>query len=81
MRVKENMTYYECVKQVGLIKKDYVSFMHFFNEEEEDKWYYYQKMREIKKEIYSLKFEEWKKDKLWEYMNDDVTFLDLLSFL
>ena len=26
-------------------------------------------MRNIRNSIYALKFEDWKKDKIWEYMN------------
>lgn len=27
---------------------------------------------EIKNAIYSLNFEEWKKDRIWEYLNHDI---------
>ena len=35
---------------------------------------------ECKFKIYSLQFEVWKKDKLWEYINDDVELELLESF-
>lgn len=29
---------------------------------------------EIKNAIYSLNFEEWKKDRIWEYLNHDIDY-------
>ena len=31
-------------------------------------------IRKFKKDIYALKFEEWKKDKIWDYLNDNIEF-------
>lgn len=35
---------------------------------------------EIKNAIYSLNFEEWKKDRIWEYLNHDIDFAILQNF-
>ena len=35
---------------------------------------------EVKQSIYSLNFEEWKKDRIWEYMNHDIAFGILQNF-
>lgn len=35
---------------------------------------------EIKNTIYSLNFETWKKDRIWEYLNHDIDFAILQNF-
>jgi len=35
---------------------------------------------EIKNAIYSLNFEYWKKDRIWEYLNNDLSFAILQNF-
>lgn len=35
---------------------------------------------EIKNAIYSLNFEYWKKDRIWEYLNHDLSFAILQNF-
>lgn len=29
-------------------------------------------VRKFKKDIYNLKFEEWKRDRVWDYLNDNI---------
>lgn len=35
---------------------------------------------EVKQSIYSLNFEYWKKDRIWEYLNHDIDFAILQNF-
>jgi len=38
----------------------------------------------IKRQVYSVKVSEkdyWKKDKLWEYLNNDIEYLELWKFI
>lgn len=35
-------------------------------------------IRETRNSIYELPYDEWKKDKLWEYMNDDVDYIAIM---
>lgn len=80
MNVYENMTYKESVLLVDLIKQDYEALTLFFDTSDNRKELLRQKYS-IKKQIYSLNFEEWKKDKLWEYINDDVEYSQLWRFI
>ena len=38
-------------------------------------------IRKFKKDIYSLHFEEWKKDRIWDYLNDNIEYELLQKFL
>lgn len=35
---------------------------------------------QFKQSIYSLPFETWKKDRIWEYLNHDIAFAILQNF-
>ncbi len=80
MQVNQSWNYKESLYYIEYIKRDYeyimLSFSVFGGNNE-----VIQKIRQIKKDIYNLDFEEWKKDKLWEFMNNDVTYNELWSFI
>ena len=69
-------TFKQVVNNLLLIKDDYVralsSFLWYETKERN------QFMRECKTKIYSLTFEVWKCDRLWEYLNDNIEF-DIFS--
>lgn len=71
--VNENWTFKECIRKVRTLKTQYqgvlMSFYFLKNPQQEERF-----IRETRKEIYSLQFDEWKKDKIWEYMNDDIEY-------
>jgi len=79
-KVNRDWNYKESLVPIVKIKKHYedimLSFSVFGGNNNVIK-----SIREIKDEIYSLKFEEWKRDKLWEYLNDDITYVDLWFFV
>lgn len=59
-----NITFKEIVKNCEELKLRYTeSLTPFFN---------IKKIRLWKSAIYSLKMEEWKKDRIWEYLNGDI---------
>lgn len=65
--VDNNWTFEEAVNNIKTLKTQYekvlASFSYFeFKKELEFK-------KNVKRSIYNLKMSEWKKDKLWEYMN------------
>ena len=68
----EKMTFRQFVENCEALKSQYEEVLSpFFN---------VQLVRCWKKMIYGLNIEEWKKDRLWEYLNDDVP-IDLLKKL
>lgn len=78
--VNSNWTYKESLFFIDIIKKEYEGVMLSFsilggNSKQ------YEKAYQIKKDIYSLNFEEWQKDKLWEYLNDDIEYMTLWQFI
>ena len=73
-------TYKESILLINGIKDHYEYLMLFFDASN-NKVKILEEMREIKKKIYDLKFEEWKRDKLWEYINDDIEYSDLWNFV
>lgn len=84
MEINQKWNYKECLKFITSVKDDYVGFLHsFYNAESKsrNKKLFYGKAREIKKQIYSLEFEEWRKDKLWEYLNGDIPYEELYWFI
>ena len=83
MQINQNWSYKECLYFISSIKQNYEGIMSSFcvyggNRE------YFEKVRIIKKQIYDLDFgkkDNWKKDKLWEYLNNDIKYTDLIHFL
>ena len=78
--VNNNWNYKECLYFIGDIKNHYEDILRSFSiyGKNQDKR---NKIREIKKSIYDLSFEYWKKDKLWEYINNDIEYIDLWRFV
>lgn len=83
MDVDEKWNYKECLYFIGLVKEKYEGIKRSFcclggNKE------YFEAVIKMKKDIYNLKFgeyEEWKKDKLWEYLNGDIEYIQLWRFV
>lgn len=80
MNVNENWNYKESLYFICLVKNKYMGIKRSFSCFGGNKECFKQIM-EMKKDIYSLNFEEWKKDKLWEYLNDDISYVDLWFFV
>lgn len=63
MKSLENLTFRQFIANSRVLKQQYGEcFAPFFNAELVKCW---------KKMIYGLQMEEWKRDKIWEYLNDD----------
>ena len=79
LMVDKTWNYKESLYFIDAVKKHYEDIMLSFsvygkNQEKRNK------IREIKKDIYKLNFEQWKKDKLWEYIVDDIEYTELWKF-
>ena len=69
-----NGEFYSMVKNAKEIKEIYESYFHHnYNED--------QKIRRIKNIIYSIEIIEWKKDALWQYLNNEMTYEEMLEYL
>lgn len=64
------LTFKEILQNAEALKTHYQGFLSpFFNVKKIVEWRDY---------VYSLPIEEWKSDRVWEYLNDDIT-LDKLK--
>ena len=62
----EFLSFEGILKNIEVLKTRYQGFLSpFFNVERVIEWRDY---------VYSLPIEEWKSDRIWEYLNDDITF-------
>ena len=71
---QENWTFEFIVANREVIKSIYNDFVASFSYfSQHDKVVF---MRQVKTQVYSLKFEDWKKDKVWMFINglDEVEF-------
>lgn len=71
-----NCTYADMVKQIIALKQQYDTFLasfSFFEMKAKTKF-----MAETRNAFYSLKFEEWKIDKLWSFMNGDEQYTTIV---
>lgn len=80
MVINQSCNYKESLYFISDVKRHYDSIMLSFSvyggniKPRED-------IRKLKKEIYSLGFETWKKDKLWEYITNDIEYTELWKFV
>jgi hypothetical protein len=75
-------TFRDLVRNARRLKQEYIFCLTFFsyNYTFEELKYRNNIIRNIKKNLYALDIEEWKIDKVWEYMNEDLTH-DLLRMI
>lgn len=77
MRINILWNFRETIKNIRALKEEYLWTLTLFSwKNAREKTDYIQRTRN---KIYSLQLMEWQKDKLWEYMNDDVEFSMLIS--
>lgn len=70
--VNPNWTFKETLEFIDAIKQDYYGALSLFNcFNLHDK---IEMIRKFKQDIYALKYEEWKKDRVWDYLNDNIEY-------
>lgn len=77
--INPNWNFKETIENVEVIKSqmgDIIAFFWYFDLKKEIDF-----IRNLKKQIYSLKFEEWKRDKIWEYINGYEYYEELVKFI
>ena len=79
MIISPDLKYKELVLIIEAVKTKYkvfvASFLYFESQKQ------YECVSNLKKQVYALQFEEWKKDKIWEYLNDYEEYEELLKFI
>ena len=72
MEINLSWKYDEVVRNLRTLKNQYKEILASFSYTREENKF----IREIKDKIYSFNFDETKIDRIWEYINDDLTPLD-----
>lgn len=70
--VNPNWSFKETLSFIEALKQDYygaLTLFNCFNIHEKRKL-----VRQFKKDIYALSYEEWKKDRVWDYLNDNIDY-------
>ena len=76
MEVNPLWNFKEAVSNSMALKQEYLGVLTLFsykNIREKGKF-----IGETRKKIYSMQISDWQKDKIWEYMNDDIDFSVLI---
>lgn len=77
--INPEWTFKETIENIEVIKSqmgDIIASFWYFDLKKEIDF-----IRNLKKQIYSLKFEEWKRDKIWEYINGYEYYEELVKFI
>lgn len=78
LEINPNWNYKETLKNLKTLRHDFEDALASFSSFElHDKVLF---TYEVKQAIYSLPFETWKKDRIWEYLNNDIPFAILQNF-
>lgn len=75
MKINPFWDFGEAVENIKAIKSYYIGLLSSFSIYEIKQKVIAQ--AEIRNQIYELDIFEWQKDKLWEYMNDDIPYIML----
>lgn len=78
IEIDSNWNYKQTLKNLRALRKSYDEALRsfsYFNLHDKVLFTY-----EVKQSIYSLNFEYWKKDRIWEYLNHDIDFAILQNF-
>lgn len=80
--IDPSWTFRELVRNARRLKQEYIFCLTFFSYDYtfDELKYRNNIIRELKRNLYALNIEEWKIDKVWEYMNEDLTH-DLLRMI
>lgn len=76
LQVNSNWTFKEIIIKVKALKQNYddvLASFSYFNLHKK-----IEIMKKFRDSIYALNFEEWKKDRLWDYLNDYLSYEELI---
>ena len=75
--VNQDWTFREAILNMRALKKTYEDTLRSFSYFELPEKVKFE--RNFRSSIYSLNFEEWKKDRLWDYLNGFLFYEELIS--
>lgn len=77
LEVNSNYTFKEIIVKIKTLRQNYedvLASFSYFNLHKK-----IEIMKKFRDSIYALNFEEWKKDRLWDYLNDYLSYEELIS--
>lgn len=77
LKVDQTLNFKNLVIQAKAFKNQYYSVLASFSYFELPNKVQF--IRTFRDSIYSLNFEEWKKDRVWDYMNNYIPYEELIS--
>lgn len=78
IEINQNLKYKEILLQIETIKSQYQEVLLSFSIFEQDKKILF--IKQMKKQIYSLNFDEWRIDKIWNFINNkETTLMDVFT--
>lgn len=75
--IESDWTFSDVVSNIEALKNQYNGFLTSFSVFDRRKAL--QLMRQFKTKIYSLNFEEYKRNLIWRYINDEIEYEELLE--
>ncbi len=77
LKIDQTLNFKNLVIQAKAFKNQYEGVLASFSYFELPKRVQF--IRTFRDSIYSLNFEEWKKDRVWDYMNNYMSYEELIS--
>lgn len=78
IEINQKLKYKEILLQIETIKSQYQEVLLSFSIFEQDKKILF--IKQMKRQIYSLSFDEWRIDKIWNFINDkEITLMDIFT--
>jgi len=83
MSIDSNWTFNELICNIERLKQEYIFFLAFFSSSNkiDDKRRTNTYIKEIRDKFYKINIKEWQIDLCWEFMNDYITYFDLIHVL
>lgn len=83
MSINQDWNFKDLVLNIERLKQEYIFFLAFFSysNKVEDKKISNIYIKETRDKFYKLNIKEWQIDLCWEFMNDYITYFDLIHIL
>jgi hypothetical protein len=83
MSIDSNWSFNELICNIERLKQEYIFFLAFFSSSNkiDDKRRTNTYIKEIRDKFYKINIKEWQIDLCWEFMNDYITYFDLIHVL
>lgn len=83
MSINQDWNFKDLVLNIERLKQEYIFFLAFFSSSNKvkDRKVSNLYIKEIRDKFYKINIKEWQIDLCWEFMNDYITYFDLIHVL